>query len=67
MSRQEGIHQHVYQGLRKRGETDKVALIAIMRKLPLHLQLTDALGQEGAVTGLGPVVLVRNHLAQTGS
>ncbi|MCY3658137.1 MAG: IS110 family transposase [Caldilineaceae bacterium] len=35
--RQEGIHQHFYQGLRQRGKTGKVALVAVMRKLLLHL------------------------------
>jgi transposase len=35
--RQEGIHQHFYRGLRQRGKTGKVALVAVMRKLLLHL------------------------------
>ena len=35
--RQEGIHQHFHQGLRQRGKTGKVALVAVMRKLLLHL------------------------------
>lgn len=35
--RQEGIHQHFYRGLRRRGKTGKVALVAVMRKLLLHL------------------------------
>ena len=35
--RQEGVHQHFYQGLRQRGKTGKVALVAVMRKLLLHL------------------------------
>ena len=33
----ERIHQRFYQGLRQRGKTDKVALVAVMRKLLLHL------------------------------
>ena len=37
MIRQEGIHQHFHRGLRRRGKTDKVALVAVMRKLRLHL------------------------------
>jgi len=35
--RQEGIHQRFYQGLRQRGKMGKVALVAVMRKLLLHL------------------------------
>ena len=35
--RQEGIHQHFHRGLRQRGKTGKVALVAVMRKLLLHL------------------------------
>ena len=35
--RQEGIHQHFYQDLRQRGKTGKVAQVAVMRKLLLHL------------------------------
>ena len=31
---QEGIHPHFYRGLRQRGQTGKVALVAVMRKLP---------------------------------
>ena len=34
---QEGIHQHSHRGLRQRGKTGKVALVAVMRKLLLHL------------------------------
>jgi len=34
---QEGIHQHFHQGLWQRGKTGKVALVAVMRKLRLHL------------------------------
>ena len=37
MIHQEGIHQHFYQGLRQLGKTGKVALVAVMRKLLLHL------------------------------
>ena len=42
--RQEGIHQHFYQGLRQRGKTGKVALVAVMRKLLLHLNAVARLG-----------------------
>ena len=37
--RQKGIHQHVHQGLRQRGKTGKVALVALMRKLLLYLNV----------------------------
>ena len=33
----EGVHKRFYQGLRKRGKAGKVALIAVMRKMLLHL------------------------------
>ena len=33
----EGVHRRFYQGLRKRGKVGKVALIAVMRKMLLHL------------------------------
>ena len=42
--RQEGIHQHFYQGLRQRGKTGKVALVAVMRKLLLHLNVVARRG-----------------------
>ena len=35
--RQAGIHQHFHRGLRQRGKTGKVALVAVMRKRLLHL------------------------------
>ena len=35
--RQEGSYQCFYQYLRQRGKTGKVALVAVMRKLLLHL------------------------------
>lgn len=35
--RQEGGHQRFHQGLRQRGKTGKVAQVAVMRKLLLHL------------------------------
>lgn len=35
--RQAGIHQRFHRGLRPRGQTGKVALVAVMRKLLLHL------------------------------
>ena len=35
--RQEGVHQRFHRGLRQRGKTGKVALVAVMRKLLLHL------------------------------
>ena len=37
MIRQAGVHQHFHRGLRQRGKTGKVALVAVMRKLLLHL------------------------------
>jgi len=36
--RQEGIHQRFHRGLRQGGKTGKVALVAVMRKLLLHLK-----------------------------
>ena len=42
--RQEGIHQRFYQGLRQRGKTGKVALVAVMRKLLLHLNVVARRG-----------------------
>ncbi len=33
----EGVRRRLYQGLRKRGEMGKVSLIAVMRKMLLHL------------------------------
>ena len=33
----EGVHKLFYQGLRKRGKVRKVALIAVVRKMLLHL------------------------------
>ena len=35
--RVEGVHRRFYQNLRKRGKVGKVALIAVMRKMLLHL------------------------------
>ena len=37
--RQECIHQRFYQGLRQRGKTGKVTLVAVMRKLLSYLNL----------------------------
>lgn len=49
--RQEGIHQHFHQGLRQRGKTGKVALIAVMRKLLLHLNTVALDGPPWFATG----------------
>ncbi len=50
--RQTGVHQHFYQGLRLRGKTGKVALVAVMRKLLLHLH---AVARRGTPSATGPV------------
>ena len=52
----EGVHRLFYQGLRKRGKVGKVALIAVMRKILLHLNAVarggtprNTLGETGGV------------------
>ena len=46
--RQEGIHQHFFhRGLRRRGKTGKVTLVAVMRKLLLHLNAVARRGTSG--------------------
>ena len=51
--RVEGVNKRFYQGLRKRGKVGKVALVAVMRKMLLHLNAVarrgDTLGETGGV------------------
>ncbi len=50
----EGIHQRFYQALRQRGKAGKVALIAVMRKLLLHLNAVARRGTPWLPQYTGP-------------